>query len=286
MSIRNTRLLKIAFWLNLSFAVLEVIGGLWIGSLAILSDAFHDFGDSISLGLAWFFQHVSQRKRDDKYSFGYARFSTLGALVNSVILIAGSGYLIYRSVSSFEGHELPMTGWMMAIAVLGVIVNGIAFKTLHSGTSLNERTAALHLFEDILGWIAVLIGAVVMYFTSWAWIDPALSLVIAVWIGVNAFRQLNKTSKVFLQSVPSDVDLDRVCRQLESDERVMEVHNVRIWSLDGSEHIVSMHVVLNYDARLSEVDAIRRELRARLRDMGLQEVTLQFESPGIHRSED
>lgn len=279
MSTRSTKLLRFAFWLNISFAILELVGGLLIGSLAILSDAFHDFGDSISLGLAWFFQRLSQKKSDDKFSFGYARFSTLGALINSVILIAGSGFLIYNAVTHFEEHQMPMTGWMMGIAVLGVVVNGVAFKTLHAGTSLNEKTAALHLLEDVMGWVAVLAGAILMYFTKWAWIDPALSLGIALWIGVNAFRQLNKTSKVFLQRVPADVDLEEVIKKLQSDERVAEVHNVRIWSLDGADHVVSMHVVLNYDAHLSEVDTIRQELKAVLKELGLHEVTLQFESP-------
>ncbi|WP_170266255.1 cation diffusion facilitator family transporter [Phaeocystidibacter marisrubri] len=279
MSTRSTKLLRFAFWLNISFATMELVGGLLIGSLAILSDAFHDFGDSISLGLAWFFQRLSQKKSDDKFSFGYARFSTLGALINSVVLIGGSAFLIYNAITHFEGHQMPMTGWMMGIAILGVVVNGVAFKTLHAGTSLNEKTAALHLLEDVMGWVAVLFGAIVMYFTEWAWIDPALSLGIALWIGVNATRQFIKTSKVFLQQVPSDIDMDEVVVKLQSDQRVAEVHNVRIWSLDGADHVVSMHVVLNYDAHLSEVDIIRQDLKDVLKDLGLNEVTLQFESP-------
>lgn len=279
MSSRSTHLLKIAFWLNISFACLELVGGYWIGSLAILSDAFHDFGDSISLGLAWFFQRLSNKKSDGQYTFGYARFSTLGALINSVILIAGSAFLIYNSLTSLQDHALPLTGWMIAISVLGIIVNGIAFKTLHAGTSLNEKTAALHLFEDVLGWVAVLAGAIVMYFTAWAWIDPALSLLIAGWIGFNAVRQLNKTSRVFLQSVPKDIDFNEVIKLLESDPRVEEVHNVRIWSLDGEENVLSLHVVLNFDAHLTEVEVIRKELKSMLSDRGLNDTTLQFEAP-------
>lgn len=279
MSTRKTELLRFAFWLNLSFALFEVIGGWWIGSLAILSDALHDFGDSISLGLAWYFQHLSQRSNDNQYSFGYARFSTLGALVNSVILLLGSAFLVYNSVISFGDHELPKTGWMMGIAVIGIAVNGVAFKTLHAGTSLNERTAALHLLEDVLGWVAVLVGAAVMYLTEWAWIDPALSLGIAVWIGINAVKNLQKSSRVFMQSVPTDVDLEEIIREMERDSRVQEVHNVRIWSLDGTEHVVSMHVVLNFDAHLSEVEKIRIELKEYLKTTGLNEVTLQFEPP-------
>lgn len=279
MSTRKTELLRFAFWLNLSFALFEVIGGWWIGSLAILSDALHDFGDSISLGLAWYFQHLSQRSNDNQYSFGYARFSTLGALINSVILLLGSAFLVYNSVISFGDHELPKTGWMMGIAVIGIAVNGVAFKTLHAGTSLNERTAALHLLEDVLGWVAVLVGAAVMYLTEWAWIDPALSLGIAVWIGINAVKNLQKSSRVFMQSVPTDVDLEEIIREMERDSRVQEVHNVRIWSLDGTEHVVSMHVVLNFDAHLSEVEKIRIELKEYLKTTGLNEVTLQFEPP-------
>lgn len=275
---RDTKLLRFAFWLNISFAVFELIGGVWIGSLAILSDALHDFGDSISLGLAWYFQHLSQRESDNKYSFGYARFSTLGALINSVILAGGSAYLIYISISSIGSHELPQTGWMMAIAFIGIIINGVAFKSLHAGSSLNEKTAALHLFEDVLGWVAVLIGAVVMYFTGWAIIDTLLSLGIAVYIGFNSIRQLRKSSRVFLQSVPADIDLPKVESAVLENENVKSVHNVRVWSLDGEEHIVSIHVVLKKDLRISEIEPIRADLKKALKESGLNEVTLQFES--------
>ncbi len=272
--------MRFAFWLNISFAVFELVSGLWIGSLAILSDALHDFGDSISLGLAWYFQYLSQRQSDEKFSFGYARFSTLGAFVNSVVLVAGSAYLIYVSIHAFGEHDLPKTGYMMIVAIIGVVVNGVAFKTLHTGQSLNEKTAALHLFEDVLGWVAVLIGAIVMYFTGAAWIDTGLSLLIALWIGVNALRQLRKSSMVFMQSVPPDIDMEEVCTDLEKDDRIKEVHNVRIWSLDGDEHVVSLHVVLTEDLPISMVDLIRRELKDKLRAKGLNEVTLQFEAPG------
>lgn len=279
MSLRETRLLRFAFWLNVIFASIEVVSGLWIGSLAIISDAFHDFGDALSLGIAWYFQHLSQRQSDKKFSFGYGRFSTLGALINSVVLILGSIFLVLNASRSFGEHDLPKTGWMIVIAVLGVIVNGIAFKVLHKGQSLNEKTAALHLLEDVMGWIAVLIGAVIMLFTGWAWIDSLLSVLIGVWIGVNATRQLVKTTKVFLQSVPPNIDIEAVISQLESDERVIGVHDVRIWSLDGTEHVVSLHVVLNSDYSLSEVDIIRSDLRTFLKNLGLKDVTLQFESP-------
>ncbi|NVK27338.1 MAG: cation transporter [Flavobacteriia bacterium] len=279
MSSRSTKLLRFAFWLNISFAVFELVGGYISGSLAILSDAFHDFGDSLSLGLAWYFQHLSQRRSDEKFSFGYARFSTLGALVNSLILILGSAFLLYLSISTFGERDAPLTGWMMGIAVIGVVINTVAFRTLHSGDSLNEKTAALHLLEDVVGWIAVLIGAIVMYFTGWAWIDSLLSIVIAVWIGTTAVRQLLKSTGVFMQTVPPGIDLDEVCRTLESDSRVREVHNVRIWSLDGSKHVVSMHVVLNEDLKISEIETVRNELKMHLQNRGLNEVTLQFEAP-------
>lgn len=275
---RDTKLLRFAFWLNICFAVFELIGGVWIGSLAILSDALHDFGDSISLGLAWYFQHLSQRESDNKYSFGYARFSTLGALINSIILAGGSAYLIYVSISSIGDHELPQTGWMMIIAFVGIIINGVAFKSLHAGSSLNEKTAALHLFEDVLGWVAVLIGAIVMYFTKLAIIDTLLSLGIAFYIGFNAIRQLRKSSRVFMQSVPADIDLEEVERTVRKNDKVDSIHNVRVWSLDGEENVVSIHVVLKEDLRISEIESVRADLKQSLKECGLDEVTLQFEA--------
>lgn len=276
---RSTKLLRFAFWLNIGFAVFEAIGGWYSGSLAILSDAFHDFGDSLSLGMAWYFQHLSLRKSDDKFSFGYARFSTLGALVNSIILFVGSAAIIFYSISEFGEREAPLSGWMMVIAVIGVFINGLAFKKLHAGSSLNEKTAALHLFEDVMGWIAVLIGAIAIYFTGFVWIDPALSILIALWIGINATKQIRRSSQVFMQSVPPGIDLEEIKEQIESDERISNVHEPRIWSLDGEEHVMSIHIVLKEDLKISEIDGIRRDLKKKLKLEGLQEITLQFEAP-------
>jgi len=157
-----------AFFLNLSFTVVEIIGGLFTNSLAILSDALHDFGDSISLGLAWYFQRLSKKDRDQNFSYGYGRFSLLGALVNSVILTVGSVFILYKAIPGVLAPEEADSLGMIWLALLGVVVNTLAVATLKKGQSLNEKVVRLHLLEDVFGWVAVLIGAGVMNFTGFS----------------------------------------------------------------------------------------------------------------------
>ena len=168
--------IKVAFWLNLFFTIIEIVGGFYTNSIAIISDALHDLGDSFALGLAWYFQKLSQRGRDRKFSYGYGRFSTLAAMINSGLLLAGSIYVISVAIPRLIHPQETYATGMIWLAVVGLLVNGIAAYRLSSGSSLNERAARLHLLEDVLGWAAVLVGAVIIKLTGWTILDPILSL--------------------------------------------------------------------------------------------------------------
>lgn len=237
----ETRRIAIAFWLNFGFTLLEIVGGLLTNSMAVLSDALHDMGDSLSLGLAWYFQGLSQRDVDHKYTYGYRRFSVLGALINVVILSTGSVVIIYLSIQRlFEPESVEAIG-MAAMAVLGILVNGAAVWQLRGSENLNAKVVSLHLLEDVLGWVAVLVGSIVMLFVDAPWIDPILSLGITLYILYHAIRNMIKALAIIMQKVPPGIDLDKVRHQLELLSDLNDAHDLHVWSLDGRFIIMTMY---------------------------------------------
>ena len=194
--------IKTAFFLNLFFTIIEFIGGIYTNSLAITSDAIHDLGDSISLGMAWYFQNLSNKKPTKTYSYGFKRFSLLGAIINSVILLVGSIFIILEAIPRILSPEHSDAKGMMWFAVLGIIVNGAAVLKLRKGTSINERVVSLHMIEDVLGWVAVLIASIIMQFWDIPILDPILSLLIALFILYNVFKNGRESVRIILQGTP------------------------------------------------------------------------------------
>lgn len=275
----TTRNLKMAFWLNSAFVVVEFFGGIYTNSLAILSDAFHDFGDSISLGLAWYFQHLAMRGRDTNYTYGYRRFSLIGALLNGVILVIGSFLLAFFAFRRMQAPQETMTEGMMVLAVLGIVINYIALRQLNKGTSLNERTIGLHLLADVLGWVAVLIGAIVMHFSGWYTIDAILSLVIAIYIVYGAVKNVVAAVNIILQKVPEGIDVVAIENELAQIEGVDRVFDLHIWTLDGQRTILSVHLVVEQAEDRVEVADIRRIARRTLARQGIRHSTIEINLP-------
>ena len=269
--------IKAAFFLNLLFTLVEFVGGILTNSMAILSDAVHDLGDSFSLGLAWYFQKVAKRPRTDVFTYGYKRFSLLGAIVNSVVLLLGSVLILINSIPRLFQPEQPETQGMLLLAVLGVMVNGAAVLRLRKGRSLNEKVVSLHLLEDVFGWVAVLIGALVMHFVDMPIIDPLLSIAIAVFILVNVFRNGRKSFRIILQGAPSQVD----CREIEKEvlclPEVQSIHDLHLWSVDGEYNVLTLHVVLCEERTCHQLASIKTEIRQRLHALGIQHTTIELE---------
>ncbi|MEZ5008124.1 MAG: cation diffusion facilitator family transporter [Chitinophagales bacterium] len=240
----STGNLKVAFFLNLFFTVIEIIGGIFTNSLAILSDALHDLGDSLSLGLAWYFQNLSQKGRDSKFSYGYKRFSLLGAIINSIVLIVGSIFIIKSAIPRLLDPQVSNTKGMIILAIFGVIINGAAVLRLKKGSSHNEKVVSLHLLEDVLGWVAVLIGSIVMYFTNWYIIDPILSFGIAAFILFNVYKGLKSSLKIILQAIPENVEMDKIEAEILAVEGVSSIHDLHVWSMDGEKNVLTVHIVL------------------------------------------
>lgn len=268
-----------AFLINLAFTGVEVAGGWWTGSIAVLTDALHDAGDCLVLGTAWYLQRVALKGRDAQYSYGYGRFSMLGGWLTSLVLIAGAVGMLVVSVPKVLHPEAPHTTGMIGIALFGLAMNGLAAWRLHAGSTLNERGAYLHLLEDVLGWAAVLVGAVLIHFTGWVVLDPLLSVGISGYILFNAIGTLRRGTAILMQHVPEGIDLAAVRERLLAIPHVRDLHDQHTWSLDGSFVVHTVHLVVA-DIEHREALGIKRQARNELRALGIHHATIELEWDG------
>lgn len=266
-----------AFFLNLIFAVIELFGGLFTNSVAILSDAVHDLGDSLSLGVAWYLQKVSVKKGDNKFSYGYKRFSLLGSIFISVVLIVGSIFILIESAKRLANPQETNAGGMVLLAILGIIVNGAAVLRLKKGTSHNERAVMLHMMEDVLGWVAVLVGGIIMHFWDTTFLDPLLSVLITIWVLYNVYKNLSATIAIMLQQVPDGVDLNALKNEFSNIDNAHSVHDLHIWSLDGESHIMSLHLVMQENVSRDQVQQAKNTLKDLAHNKGIEHVTVEVE---------
>lgn len=268
-----------AFVMNLMFALIELIGGILTGSVAILSDSLHDFGDCISLGVAWRLQKISNAGSDAKYSYGYKRFSILGALFISLILLLGSIIVIYSAINKITTPGNPDAKGMIILAIFGLIVNGLAAFRLSKGRSISERSIMLHMIEDVLGWVAVLFVSIVMYFVELPILDPLLSIAIAIWILYNVYFNLRDSLKIFLQGVPSDIDRESLIDEILHINGVVSVHDIHLWTMDGEDHIASIHVVIDKN-KIKDTDCfleIKSQIRLIASKHKIEHITIEFD---------
>lgn len=269
--------LKLAFFINFLFTLLEIIGAYFTNSMAIFSDAVHDLGDCMALGFAWYFEKMSYREKTEQFTYGYRRFSILAATINASLLLAGSLAVIWLSLPRLFAPEPTHVPGMIGLAVLGILFNGAAFLKTHQGQSHNEKVVSLHLLEDILGWVAILIGSVVMFFYPWYALDTLLSIGIALFILYNAVKNLKTSLDVFLQRAP-DMDTEQLRAQISSLEGIEDLHDLHLWSLDGEYHIMTLHLVLGEQVTLADQKRLKKEVRALVRTFHLHHLTIEFET--------
>ncbi|AGP87349.1 cation diffusion facilitator family transporter [Alteromonas mediterranea] len=269
-----------AFWLNFTFTIIEFIGGWLTNSVAIMADAVHDLGDTLSIGLAWYLSKLGKKASTEKYTYGFKRLSLMGAMINGVILIVGAVWILSEAIPRLVNPEMPVTEGMMGLAVLGILVNGLAAYKLHGGHSMNEKVLNWHLIEDAMGWVAVLIVAIVLHFVNWPILDPILSIGFTLFILINVIRYVVQTMSLFLQGVPDLATRNAISKQLLSIKHVEEIHHVHFWSLDGEQHVLTAHVVINCLIDNEKLRALKQEVNERLTPFGLSHTTIEFELPG------
>lgn len=271
----------VALSLNVLFVIIEFVGGLLTGSISILSDALHDLGDSLSLGMAIYIERISNRGRDRHFSYGYKRFSLLSALLLSLMLLVGSGFVIYSAVGRLIEPSMPDVEGMLLLAVLGFGINGFAAWRMSRGQSLSERAIRLHLLEDVLGWAAVLVVSIVMYFVELPILDPLLSLAITGWMLYNVYFNLRDTFRILLQGVPSGVDTEGFEREVRSLDGVLDVHDLHLWTLNGEENIASVHAVYRRDLSSEELAELKDHIRHIALEHQIHHITIELDTEGI-----
>lgn len=270
----------LAFILNLSFSIFEVIGGIFTGSIAILSDALHDLGDALSIGISFHLEKKSKKRPDESHTYGYASYSVIGGAITTLILLLGSAIVIFGAIRRLLFPVDINYDGMIFFAVIGTVVNLAAAIFTHGGDSVNQRAVNLHMLEDALGWIAVLIGAIIMRFTSLSIIDPIVSICIAIFIFINAAKNLKAITGIFLFKTPKGISVSEIQEHLCEIDGVVDVHHIHIWSIDGIRNYATIHVVAKDNA-----PNIKALIREELREHGISHATLELESPDEECSE-
>lgn len=264
-----------AFFLNFGFSIIEIIGGLITGSFAILADALHDAGDSLTFGIAWLLERYSRKSKDLKFTYGYARYSLLGSIIVSLVIVLSSIAVVYGAVVRLFNPVTPSTLPMMGFALLGVLVNGYAYYKMSKSSHYLDKNLKWHMFEDAAGWVAVLVGAIVIHYTGWAWIDPLLAIVIALFVSFNILKGFGRTLDILLQAKPEDMNVEEIKSVISSIPGIVALHDLHVWSLNGMTQILTAHVVAE---DLKKAPFLKEEIRRKLSTLGAFHCTIEVES--------
>lgn len=267
----------IAFILNLSFSIFEFLGGIFTGSVAIMSDSVHDMGDAASIGLSYFLEKKSNKQPDDTYTYGYARYSVLGGVITTFILLFGSVAVVVNAINKIVNPTDINYNGMIVFGIIGAVVNFLAALFTHGGESINQRAVNLHMLEDVLGWIVVLVGAIIMRFTGWALLDPIMSIGVAIFIFINAVKNLKTVLDIFLEKTPKNISVDEIKEHLCEIDGIADVHHIHLRTLDGHNVYATMHVVTDANPH-----TIKEKVRKELDEHGITHSTLELESTDEH----
>lgn len=272
----------LAFFLNLGYAIVEFIAGGIFGSSAVLADSVHDLGDAIAIGISAFLESISNREEDSHYTLGYKRFSLLGAMVTAVILMTGSVLVILENITKLFNPQPVNNEGILWLGIIAVSINVLASLVVRKGQTKNESILSLHFLEDTLGWVAVILMAIVLRFTDWYILDPLLSLGISIFILSKAIPRFWSTLKIFLDAVPEGVDIQKIKTDLAELDHVASINQLNLWTMDGLEKNAIVHVCLE---EVEHMEVCKESIRALLKDCGFQNVTIEVdEDLATHRA--
>ena len=264
----------IAFFLNLSYAIVEFIAGGIFGSSAVLADSVHDLGDAIAIGISALLETISNREEDRHYTLGYKRFSLLGALVTAVILITGSILVILENIAKIFHPQSVNDEGIFWLGIIAITINVLASLVIRKGQTKNESILSLHFLEDTLGWVTVILMAIVLRFTDWYILDPLLSLAISFFILSKALPRFWSTLKIFLDAVPEGVDIQKIKTDLAELDHVASINQLNLWTMDGLEKNAIVHVCLK---EMEHMETCKESIRIFLKDCGFQNITIEVD---------
>jgi len=265
----------IAFFLNLSYAIVEFIAGGIFGSSAVLADSVHDLGDAIAIGISAFLESISNREEDSHYTLGYKRFSLLGAMITAVILMTGSVLVILENIAKIFHPQSVNDEGILWLGIIAIIINVLASLVIRKGQTKNESILSLHFLEDTLGWVAVILMAIVLRFTDWYILDPLLSLAISFFILSKALPRFWRTLKIFLDAVPEGVDIQKIKTDLAELDHVASINQLNLWTMDGLEKNAIVHVCLK---EMEHMETCKESIRIFLKDCGFQNITIEVDA--------
>ncbi len=269
--------IKLAFFLNLGFSIFEFIGGLLTNSVSIFSDAIHDLGDSLTIGISYFLERLSLKKKDAVHTYGYRRYSVFGAFLTSTILLLSSLFVLFGAFNRiFHPADIHLTG-MIIFAIFGILINGYATIKTSKSMNMNEKSVNLHMLEDVLGWIAVLIGALLIKATGWVIIDPLLSIVIAIIIGYKSIRNIMDILNVLLETVPTTINIEQIKQSIENLDKIKNVHHIHVWSIDGNDIFLTMHVQIDKTVTKKNYELVKKSVKDLLETNGIKHSTIELE---------
>jgi len=271
---KSEKNILIAFILNISFSLFELFGGIFTNSVSIMSDAIHDFGDALSIGISLILEKKSTKQPDNKYSYGYARYSILGAFITTSILTIGSFLVIINSISRLPNPVYVNHDGMIIFAVFGIIINFFAVYFTKDGHSMNQSAVNLHMLEDVLGWVVVLIGSILIKFTNIFLIDSIMSLGVSTYILIHAIKNFQKIIDLFLEKTPKNISIENIKQTLLKNSSILDVHHIHIWSIDGNSNYATMHVVTNTKKTLE----LKQNIRELCLELGINHLTIELES--------
>ena len=262
-----------AFILNISFSIFELIGGIFTNSISIISDAVHDFGDALSIGISLILEKISKKKPDEKYTYGYARYSVLGALITTIVLTIGSIFVILGGINRILNPKPINYDGMIIFAIFGVVINFLAAYFTREGNSINQKAVNLHMLEDVLGWVVVLIGSILMKFTNISLVDSIMSIGIAIFILINAFKNLKDILDLFLEKTPKNISIEKIKKHLLDIKEIEDVHHIHIWSMDGFTNYSTMHIVTEE----KNIKELKNKIREEMSELGISHTTIEIE---------
>lgn len=267
--------LAFVFFINLAFNIVVIVAALATNSMAILADFIHDASDTISIALAWFLEHVAQRDSTDNYSYGYQRFSILGAVIISIFVIIMAFVILSEAIPRLFAPEGVDAGGMLAVAIVGIVFKFVSVYRLHKGETYNERAIFFHQLGDIFEWVAILILSLVLMFWEGAqYLDPFVSIGIALWLIFNLGRNLYKSIEVLLQKTPDYFDVDEFRQSIENIEGVNAIDDFHIWSLDGIDSVMTLKVDVDFG---KDVGEIKKEIYAISKKYHVVDITIELE---------
>jgi cobalt-zinc-cadmium efflux system protein len=271
---------RFAALVNFGFTILELVGGFWTNSLAILSDALHDFGDSIALFVSWLFERGAKKSPDARYTFGYQRLSLFSALFAASVLVGGSIVIIFQAIPRFFTPEPVNAFGMVALAVVGIAFNGAGFFLLKKGESLNEKVLSWHLLEDVLGWIGILVGGLIIFIWKFYLVDPIITVALTVFILYNVAKNLREAISILLQGVPKHINIEAVKQDIKAIKGVLEMHDIHIWSLEGETDVFTAHVVVDEKTLEKRPQQTKQTIKDTLKKHHIEHSTIELESLG------